>query len=271
VPLRRICVKPPSLRFLRVSPGRFHAWRRREGACALNDQSSCPRTSPSRLTPLEVRSIEKMVASPDYRHVPTGTLAVLAQRLGKVWASPSTWYRAARPDIPRFGARVVVTGTWTVALRRRVEPAPCQTWTGTTGAGTLWCTTFACSGRSESAEPSPAPASTDKYRTISAISPGDEILLPDDAISDLNWSDTHPVSVGPGSTAFTVMPCPASSTLKVMVNASNAALVTTYAIWPGIGLWPCPEVMLMMRLGLFDSGCRANSAHKRTDARTFTA
>ena len=33
-----------------------------------------------------------MVTSPDYRHVPTGTLAVLAQRLGMVWASPSTWH-----------------------------------------------------------------------------------------------------------------------------------------------------------------------------------
>src|SRR5213596_3500006 len=39
-----------------------------------------------------------MVTSPDYRHVPTGTLAVLAQRLGKVWASPSTWYRLVRQN-----------------------------------------------------------------------------------------------------------------------------------------------------------------------------
>ena len=45
VPLRTL------LRFLRVSPSRFHAWRRRQQACALDDQSSCPRTSPSRLTP----------------------------------------------------------------------------------------------------------------------------------------------------------------------------------------------------------------------------
>jgi transposase InsO family protein len=37
-----------------------------------------------------------MVTSPEYRHVPTGTLAILAQRLGKVWASPSTWYRLVR-------------------------------------------------------------------------------------------------------------------------------------------------------------------------------
>src|SRR5713101_1650418 len=90
LPLRAV------LRFLRVSPSRFHAWRRRQRACALDDQSSCPRTSPYRLTPPEVRAIEDMVTSPEYRHVPTGTLAVLAQRLGKVWASPSTWCRLVR-------------------------------------------------------------------------------------------------------------------------------------------------------------------------------
>jgi putative transposase len=32
----------------------------------------------------------------EYRHLPTGTLAVLAQRLGKVWASPSTSYALVR-------------------------------------------------------------------------------------------------------------------------------------------------------------------------------
>src|SRR5215469_17475644 len=48
VPLRAL------LRFLRVSPGRFHAWSRRKRACVLDDRSSCPRISPSRLTPAEV-------------------------------------------------------------------------------------------------------------------------------------------------------------------------------------------------------------------------
>jgi putative transposase len=51
-----------------------------------------------------------MVTALEYRHVPTGTLAVLAQRLGKVWASPSTWYRLVR----RFGWR---------RPRLRVHPA----------------------------------------------------------------------------------------------------------------------------------------------------
>ena len=45
IPLRAV------LRFMRVSPSRFQAWRRRQHACALDDRSSCPRTSPHRLTP----------------------------------------------------------------------------------------------------------------------------------------------------------------------------------------------------------------------------
>jgi hypothetical protein len=82
IPLRAL------LRLLRLSPSRFHAWRRRHTLCALDDQSSCPRTSPHRLTPSEIRVIHDMVTSPDYRHVPTRTLAVLAQRLGTVWRPP---------------------------------------------------------------------------------------------------------------------------------------------------------------------------------------
>ena len=49
----RECLPLPAvLRFLRVSPSRFHAWRQRQRACALEDQSSCPRISPSRLAPM---------------------------------------------------------------------------------------------------------------------------------------------------------------------------------------------------------------------------
>src|SRR5713101_7322286 len=88
LPLRAV------LRFLRVSPSRFHVWRRQQSACALDDQSSCPRTSPSRLTPNEVRTIQDMVTSPDYRHVPTGTLALLL-------VPPRTGARLAPPPPPR--------------------------------------------------------------------------------------------------------------------------------------------------------------------------
>ena len=119
LPLRAV------LRFLQVSPSRFHAWRRRQRACALEDQSSCPRISPSRLTPTEVRAIKDMVTSPDYRHVPTGTLAVLAQRLGTVWASPSTWYRLVR----QHGWR---------RPRLRVHPAKPKIGLRTTRANEMW-------------------------------------------------------------------------------------------------------------------------------------
>jgi hypothetical protein len=42
-----------------------------------------------------------MVTALEYRHVPTGTLAILGQQLGKVCASPSTWYQLVR----KFGWR----------------------------------------------------------------------------------------------------------------------------------------------------------------------
>jgi len=111
VPLRRV------LRLVRLSPSRYHAWRRAAEPCELEDQPSCPKISPHRLTPEEIRRIREMVTSPEYRHVPTGTLARLAQRLGQVFASESTWHRLVRergwrrprlrvhPEQPKVGVR----------------------------------------------------------------------------------------------------------------------------------------------------------------------
>jgi putative transposase len=113
------------LRFLRLSPSRFHAWRRLQHACALNDQSSCPHTSPHRLTPPEIQAIKGMVTAVEYRHVPTGTLAILAQRLEKVWASPSTWYSLVR----KFGWR---------RPRLRVHPAKPKVGLRTTRPNEMW-------------------------------------------------------------------------------------------------------------------------------------
>ena len=66
-----------------------------------------------------------MVTSPDYRHVPTGTLALLAQRLGEVCASRSTWYRLVR----KFGWR---------RPRLRVHPAKPKLGLRTTRADEMW-------------------------------------------------------------------------------------------------------------------------------------
>ena len=78
-----------SLRVLRLSASRYHSWRR-DSRCELADVSSCPRSTPRQLTRAEVREIKEMVTSDEFRHIPTGALALLAQRLGRVFASPST-------------------------------------------------------------------------------------------------------------------------------------------------------------------------------------
>jgi len=66
-----------------------------------------------------------MVTALEYRHVPTGTLAVLAQRLGTVWASPSTWYHL----VQKFGWR---------RPRLRVHPAKPKVGLRTSRADAMW-------------------------------------------------------------------------------------------------------------------------------------
>ncbi|MFY8202067.1 MAG: hypothetical protein ACOVLE_15435, partial [Pirellula staleyi] len=89
VPLRAI------LAFLRLSHSRYHAWNQSE-TCSLNDRNSCPRTTPSRLTTGEIDTIRELVFAKEYRHLNTVALARHAQRLGKVFASPTSWYRMVR-------------------------------------------------------------------------------------------------------------------------------------------------------------------------------
>src|SRR5262245_12139107 len=66
-----------------------------------------------------------MVTAVEYRHAPTGALAFLAQRLGKVCASPSTWYHPVR----KYGWR---------RPRLRVHPAKPKIGLRTTRANEMW-------------------------------------------------------------------------------------------------------------------------------------
>jgi transposase InsO family protein len=105
-----------ALLVLGLSKTRYADWKREE-ECELDDVSSCPQSHPQQLTTEEREVVKDMVTSDEYRHVPTGTLAILAQRLGKVFASASTWHRLVRrhgwrrprkrvhPDKPRLGIR----------------------------------------------------------------------------------------------------------------------------------------------------------------------
>ncbi len=82
------------LRMIGLTNARLHAWANED--CGIDDVASCPRSSPQQLTAAEVSMIREMATSVDYQHVPTGTLARLAERLDKVFASASTWYRLIR-------------------------------------------------------------------------------------------------------------------------------------------------------------------------------
>jgi len=106
-----------ALRLVRLSPARYHAWKRAEKRCELDDRSSCPRSHPTQLTPHEVSTIKEMVSATEYRHMPLRTLSLYAQRIGKVFASATTWAKLVRqrgwrrprrrvyPEKPKTGIR----------------------------------------------------------------------------------------------------------------------------------------------------------------------
>ena len=106
-----------ALRLVRLSPARYHAWKRAEKRCELDDRSSCPRSHPTQLTPAEVSTIKEMVTATEYRHMPLRTLSLYAQRAGQVFASATTWAKLVRqrgwrrprrrvyPEKPKTGIR----------------------------------------------------------------------------------------------------------------------------------------------------------------------
>jgi putative transposase len=106
-----------SLRILGLPVSRYHAWRRADKVCGLDDRSSCPRIAPGQITAVEVADIKAMVLDSHYRHMPLRTLSLYAQRIGKVFASATTWARLVRergwrrprlrvhPEKPTVGVR----------------------------------------------------------------------------------------------------------------------------------------------------------------------
>jgi hypothetical protein len=59
----RVIAPGVALRITRLPPSRYHGWRRAEIRCELDDRSSCPRSTPTRLTAAEVRSVMEMSPS----------------------------------------------------------------------------------------------------------------------------------------------------------------------------------------------------------------
>ena len=114
-----------ALRMVRLSPARYHAWKRAEKRCELDDRSSCPRSHPTQLTPTEVSTIKQMVNATEYRHMPLRTLSLYAQKAGQVFASATTW------------AKLVRQRGWR-RPRRRVYPAKPKTGIRATHPNEYW-------------------------------------------------------------------------------------------------------------------------------------
>ncbi len=107
------------LGLVHMSRSRFYSWLRRltSDNCILDDLSSCPLTSPSRLTAGEVFVMHQLFFSPEYLHMPVKALAIFASRTGRLFVSAGTWYRTINargwdrprkrlyPARPRIGVR----------------------------------------------------------------------------------------------------------------------------------------------------------------------
>ena len=65
----RVLPMNAALRITRLSASRYHSWCRAAAGCELNDQSSCPRVVPTRLTPKEIETVQEMFVSDDHRHM----------------------------------------------------------------------------------------------------------------------------------------------------------------------------------------------------------
>ena len=82
-----------ALRVLWLAPARFHAWRSLADNCAVDDRPSCPHSIPTQLTAKEISTIGDMVQDSSFRHMSIRSLALHAQRIGRVFAAVSTWAR----------------------------------------------------------------------------------------------------------------------------------------------------------------------------------
>ena len=100
-----------------LSAARYHSWRRAQVTCELDDRPSCPRSQPTRVSAQEVQTIHEMATSREYRHLPISRLALLAQRLGKVYASAATWAKLIRDRGWRRGRQRVYPAKAKVGVR----------------------------------------------------------------------------------------------------------------------------------------------------------
>ena len=113
------------LEVIDLSVARFRSWEKREKGCQLQDQSSCPKSSPSRLLPTEIQKIREYVTSKDFSHFTIFGLSWHARRQGEVFVSPSTWSRVIKKYVLRRPKKRVYPAKPKVGVR---ADKPNQIW-----------------------------------------------------------------------------------------------------------------------------------------------
>jgi len=105
-----------------MNASRIRRWKARSALCVLDDQVSCPKQQPSRLTFAEEQKMRGLVVSHELRHFSVRALAMHARRIGALFASDSTWWRTIHdkgwmrpkqrihPESPKVGIRASRVG-----------------------------------------------------------------------------------------------------------------------------------------------------------------
>jgi len=94
------------LELIGLSSARYHHWIRKARKCSLKDLTSCPNSTPTRLTSAEIGIAKELILDPDYSHYSITSLSWFAKKTGKLFASPATWSRIVRQyNLRRPGKR----------------------------------------------------------------------------------------------------------------------------------------------------------------------
>jgi putative transposase len=105
-----------------LTAARYHHWVKRQVACLLDDESSCPRVSPRKMLPTKVSKIKELYTAKEFAHYSTIALSWFAKKTGEVVASASTWSLVVRehglkrnrvriyPAKPKIGIRASAPG-----------------------------------------------------------------------------------------------------------------------------------------------------------------
>ena len=86
------------LEVIKLSHSRLRNWIKRAVNCDLEDHSSCPKLSPSKITVEESGAMKLFVIGKEFAHFPIRALADHAKKVGKVYCSATSWSRLIKKN-----------------------------------------------------------------------------------------------------------------------------------------------------------------------------